>query len=216
MGILYIILGLVVIIKNINIIPEVIEDIIKDSITIKSISTLPIIIGFQRAIFSNEIGMGVTSMIVSLSSENDYIKEAKTQLISTFFITIVICTISSFLILTTNINTITSTSINGIEIINYAFIYHFGSIGKYISSLIVLLFAFSTIITSYYYGDMCLKYLLNNKKSTLSIIIVIIVIVLSSFTKTENAWAIVDIATALTTLINIYALMHIKRKIKEE
>ncbi len=215
MGFLYIIIGSIVIYNNFDMIPTLLLDILKESISLRSISTIPLIVGFQRSIFSNETGMGSTSMVVSLSSSNDYKLEAYIQLIGMYFITLVITTISALLILTTNYETLGITNLNGIEIINYAITYHFGSSGSYLSILIITLFAYSTIITCYYYGDICLKYLFRNKKINISKIIVIIVIILSAYISTTNIWAIVDIATSLSTLINVYALYKIKDKLKE-
>lgn len=215
MGVLYIIIGIIVIYNNIDLIPNLLLDILKDSISIRSITTIPLIIGFQRSIFSNETGMGSTSMVVALSSSTECKKEAYIQLIGMYFITLVITTISALIILTTDYETLGITNLNGIEIINYAVTYHFGSFGIYLSLLIITLFAYSTIITCYYYGDICLKYLFKNKRINFSKIIVIIVIILSAYIRTENIWAIVDIATSLSTLINVYAIAKIKDKLKE-
>ena len=215
MGAVYIFIGLIVIITNINTIPNIIKDILIDAFTFKSIINLPVIIGFQRSIFSNESGMGTTSMIVALSNTSDYKKEAFVQILGNYFISLIVCTISALLILTSDYNSIGITNINGIEIINYAFNYHFGNIGIYLSSLIILLFAFSTIITSFLYGDITIKHLFHNKKNTFTKIIVIIVIVFSSIIDPKYIWNIVDISVSLTTLINIYALIKMRKELKE-
>lgn len=215
MGAVYIFIGLIVIINNINTIPNIIKDILIDAFTFKSIINLPVIIGFQRSIFSNESGMGTTSMIVALSNTSDYKKEAFVQILGNYFISLIVCTISALLILTSDYNSIGITNINGIEIINYAFNYHFGNIGIYLSSLIILLFAFSTIITSFLYGDITIKHLFHNKKNTFTKIIVIIVIVFSSIIDPKYIWNIVDISVSLTTLINIYALIKMRKELKE-
>ncbi len=216
MGISYIIIGLYIIIFNWNKVPQLLLNIIKEGTKIKSLIPLPLIIGFQRAIFSNEAGMGTTSMICALSNNDDYIEKAKVQIIGTYFISLVICTLSAIIVLTTNIDITKINNINSIEIMNYSFEYHFKNIGIYLLNTIISLFAFSTIITSYYYGYINLKYLYKNISNTIVLIIVIIVIVISKQLKTGLIWSIVDITTALATLINIYALFKIRNKIKEE
>jgi AGCS family alanine or glycine:cation symporter len=214
MGLLYLIIGLDVLIANKNKILNIIVSIIHDAFKIKSIYTIPIIVGFQRSIFCNEAGMGSTSMIASLSNNKDYNSESKIQLIGLYYITLVVCTISAFIILTTNYEQLDIKNINGIEIINYSFFYHFGKGGSILSSFIISMFAFSTIITSYYYGDISLKYLLGNKSINISKIIVIIVIVLSFVVNSSNIWGFVDITTALTTIINIYSLIKIRKDLR--
>ena len=196
-------------------IPSIIIEIIKDGLNIKSIISLPLIIGFQRSIFSNEFGMGTTSMVVALSNSSDYNKEYFYQSIGMYYISLVVCTISAFIILTCDYTQFNVSNINGIEIINYAFNYHFNEYGMFISSAIITLFAFSTIITSFYYGDLSIKLLFKNKKSTLTKIIVIIVLILSLYIKPINIWTFVDISTSLTTIINVYALIKIRKKLKE-
>lgn len=209
MSIIYVTIGIIILMNNINLIPSLLKDIIINAFNIKSISTIPIIIGFQRSIFSNESGMGTTSMIVALSNSNDYNKEAKTQILGMYFITLVICTISALIILTTRYEIIDIDNINGIEIVNYAFNYHFGCFGEILSTTIITLFAFSTIITSYYYGSICLT----NKKNTISKIIVIIVISISTLIRPNIIWNLVDILCALLTLINLYALFKLRSKL---
>ena len=215
MGFIYLIVGIIVIINNLNTIPTIIVDIIKDGLRFKSIVSIPFVVGFQRAIFSNESGMGSTSMVVSLSKNNDYKQEYFFQAIGMFYISLIVCTISALIILTSSYETLNISNINGIEIINSAFNYHFPKIGYILSALIITLFAFSTIITSYYYGSIAIKYLFHNKNNTITKIIVIIVIVLSAFITPLNIWGIVDITTALITLINVYSLIKIRKVLKD-
>ena len=216
MGLLYLLIGFIVIFNNINIIPDLFKDIIFDAFKIKSIISIPFIIGFQRAVFSNEIGIGSTSIVVSLSKSNDYKQEYFFQALGMYYISLVICTISALIILTCNYGIISTNNINGIEIINYAFNYHFNCFGSLISTIIISLFAFSTIITSYYFSNLSINYLFKNKNSTIIKIIVIIIIVLSGFINPYNIWAIVDISTALLTLINVYSLIKIRSYLKED
>ncbi len=216
MGLAYLMIGIYLIIVNYNKMPLVLMKILKKSFEFKSLTTLPIIIGVQRAIFSNEAGIGTTSMICALSKNDDYRQEAKLQIIGTCFISLVVCTISALIVLTTNIDITSMINVNGIEIMNYSFIYHFNKIGIYILNIIISLFAFSTIITSYYYGYINIKYLFKNISDKIVLIVVIIVIVISNYLKASSIWSIVDIMTSLASLINIYALFKIKDKIKKE
>lgn len=215
MGIIYIIVGIIVIRNNLDTLSTIIVEIIKDGLNIKSVVVIPFIVGFQRSIFSNEIGMGSTSMIVSQSKKDDYRTEFFFQAIGLFYISLIICTISALIILTSNYESLGLTNINGIELVNYAFNYHFSYIGSYLSTGIITLFAFSTIITSFYYGSLAIEYLFHNKNNTIVKIIVIIIIVLSAYINPTNIWAIVDISTALITLINIYSLLRIRKVLKD-
>lgn len=216
MGIIYLIIGIYIILTNLEVLPYILNNIVKDAFKFNSILHLPIIIGFQRAVFSNEIGMGTTSMICALSSNDDYIQESKIQILGTCFITLIVCSISAIILLTSNINILYIENVDGMELMNYSFYYHFNNIGKYLLTLIILLFSFSTIITSYYYGKININYLFDNKKDNIIIIIVIIVIYISNYLSYTAIWAIVDIMCSLTTIINLYSLFKIRKELKKE
>ena len=216
MGLIYLIIGLYIIFTNLEVIPHILDIVFKDAFKINSIFRLPIIIGFQRAVFSNEIGMGTTSMICALSSNDDYIQESKIQIIGTCFITLIVCSISAIILLTSNITFSSIENINGMELMNYSFYYHFNIFGKYLLTLIISLFSFSTIITSYYYGKININYLFNNKKDNIVVLIVIIVIYISNYLSYSSIWAIVDIMCSLTTIINIYSLFKMRKELKKE
>ena len=209
MGILYIAIGMVVILNNINIIPIIIKDILKESMSIKSLTMLPIIVGFERAIFSTEAGMGTTSTLLSIS-KNDSDQEITMQVLGTYFITLIICTISAFIILTSNYESLNITNINGIEIVIYAFNYHFKEFGIIILSIITFLFAYSTIITSYFYA----KENINTNNKTIVKIIVIIILILSNFIYPSIIWTLTDILSSLVTLINVYAIIKLRRYLR--
>ena len=208
MGFIYIIIGFIVIINHSNVIPSILADILRDSFSFKSISTIPIIIGFERAIFCNEAGMGTTSMIASLSKNKDYKVDTAIQVLGTYFISLVVCTISAFIILTTNYELFDINNINGIEIVTYAFYYHFDNIGPIILSLITFLFAYSTIITSYYYGK------INLKRDTLSKFIVIIMVLVSTIIEPNHIWQFIDILISLVTIINLVSIFKLRKKLR--
>ena len=147
MGFMYIAIGLYLCIKYHNIIPIIINDIINDAFKIKSIFSIPFIVGFQRAVFSNETGMGSTSMVVALSNNNDYKQESFYQVLGMYYITLIICSISALIILTSNYEFIPSSNINGIEIINYCF---FLSFWTNWTNYIINYYFFICIFNNYY------------------------------------------------------------------
>lgn len=208
MSILYMIIGVIIIIKNNNLI-YLIKVIIQEAFNIKNIKQsliLPIVIGFERAIFSNETAIGTTTMLASISNDNNLERQSSIQIISILFTNLIICTITAFIILSTT-NSIFPTS-NGIEMIYYSINKQLGNVGTIILTMIIFLFAFSTIITSYYYGEINIKYLIN-KNSTIAKIIVIIVVIFSSFIDGKIIWKYIDLIIAIATLINIYAIKKV-------
>lgn len=215
MGGLYILIGIIIIINNKYKVLEILKNIVSTALSFKGFSgsiLIPIIIGIERGIFSNEAGVGTTAMIASLSNDKNIEKQANIQIIGTLFTSLVICTITALIVLTSDYQNIMLSNINGIEIVSNAFYEHFGYFGIILLTLIIFLFAFSTIITSYYYGEINIKYLLN-KNSKILKIIVIIVMIYSSFASPTILWNTVDILVALITIINVYAMFKLKNDV---
>ena len=212
---IFIVIGAIVIIKNIIILPSIIKAIINEAFNNQSIKggiIHNIIIAFQKSVFANESGVG-TSAIVSASTENnDYYLQAQLGLIQTYFINIIVLGITSIIIITSK--EISSNMINGIELTQAAFHYHLGHFGDIILLIILVLFSFSTIITIYYYGESCLEFLINNKKATSILkVITIITIFYGGIIQGKAIWNLIDVFLAVLTIINMYALYKLRQTI---
>ena len=92
--------------------------------------------------------------------------------------------------------------------------YHLGKFGNIMLLLVLSLFAFSTIITVYYYGESNLKLLTKNKKAiTLLKIIAIFSILGGGITKSSNVWNTIDTLLALLSIINVYSIYILRKEI---
>lgn len=215
MGILYICGGIYVIANNFDQTIVVLKEIVTEAFDIEGLKgaiLIPIIIGIERGVFSSESGIGTTAMITALSNNNDVEREARLQVLATFFTSLVICTITALIVLTTNYQNINFTDINGIEVVTYAFYKHLGPIGIIILTIVIFLFAFSTIVTCFYYGEASLKYLTNKNTKYLKWIIIVIMIY-SSFSSPVIIWNTTDIIIAMIAIINVYAMYKLKDKL---
>lgn len=209
MTILYVGIALIIVLKNISLFPTVLLSIFKDSFHIKSFFSafLPtMIVGIQRGIFSNEAGLGTGSLASSTTSDSDAVRNGFVQVVGIYITTLLICTSTAFVILTSNYNTISFHDINGIEITQYAFTYHLGNLGNYIVFGSIILFSFSTILTGYYYGESCLKYFFSKLHPRLLFLLktsAISVVFLGCFLSPTILWNLVDIFVAFLAMINM-------------
>ncbi len=219
MGTIYLLTSFIIVITNINKVPNIIKIIISDAFNLKSaglgiISTF--IIGIQRGIFSTEAGLGSGAIASSTSNVKDKLGLGLLQILGIYFTSFIICTSTAFIILLSDYNIVNFNDINGIEITQYALKYHLGSIGNVFLIFSILSFAFSTIIAGYYYGESNLKYLIKNiKPYHISIfkIITIILLVFGSITSPTILWAIVDILVAILAIINMYSIIKMRKEI---
>ena len=216
MSITFILASLYILIINYRLLPNLFFRIFNSALNIKSfgfgvISTF--IIGIQRGIFCNEAGCGTGSIASASSYSSNSDKQGKIQMFGIYFTTLIICSLTAFVIILSNYNT-NLTDINGIEITNYAFNSFLGNIGNIVVLISIILFAFSTIIAGYYYSDTNLKYLTNSYKyNNILKIITIIVLILSSVVRPYYIWNFVDILLAILAIINIYALYKFRNKL---
>lgn len=219
MSIIYVGVALYVVILNIDKMPTVLTTILKEAFDLKPffagfMST--VIVGIQRGIFSNEAGLGTGSIASSTTADNNVIKNGYIQVIGIYITTLLICTATAFIILTSDWQTLNLIDVNGIEITQHAFTYHLGVFGNYIIFISIILFSFSTILTGYYYGESSLKYFFKNVSKELLLLLkvaAIIVIFVGCLISPTVLWGLVDIFVALLAIINMYALYRLYPKV---
>ena len=209
---IFITLGLIVIIKNIQAIPYIFYQIIQSAFNNKAIKggiISIIIISFQKTVFANESGVGTSAIISGSTSSNDYHLQAKIGLIQTYFINFVVLLLTSIVIITSKQYALNI--VNGIELTKEAFSYHFGTLGEQLLLIILTLFSFSTMITIYYYGESSLRFLTKNKQLLLVLkYITLISIFIGGIIKATTIWPLIDIFLAILTIINMYSIYQLK------
>lgn len=216
MGILYLIICLVIIIINIKQVPTFFLNIFKQALNIKSagvgfLSTM--IIGMQKGIFSNEVGIGTGAIVSATSTTSKPISQGYIQSLGIYVDTLIIGTLSAIVIMCCDFSNLNIRDVNGIEVVKYAFSYQLGEFGNVLITLIIILFAFATIITGYYYVESSFKYFnKNNKKSILFLkIAILFLIILGSITSSSLLWNITDFFIGIIAVINIYALFKLRK-----
>ena len=222
MGIIYMIISIVIIIINIDIIPNILLSIIRSAFNFKAFGwgiISSIILGVQRGIFSSEAGIG-TGAVASGTSDTKYpIKQGYIQMLGVYFTTFIVCTGTAIIILTANIDLKGFTDPNGIEITLNALNNHLGSFGTIVLIVSLIAFAFSTIISGYYYGESNLKYLFkkfDKKKIELLNLFVVCVLIYGAIARPSSLWNLVDIGVALLAIINTIAMILLRHELYEE
>lgn len=220
MSLLYIGISLYIIITNIDLIPNIITSIISSALNIKAFTSsfLPImILGVQRGIFSSEAGIGTCAIAASSGNNNNPISGGYIQMLGVYITTFLICTNTAIIVLTSNYKILNIKDINGIEIASHAFKYHLSSTGTILLVILIILFAFSTILTGYYYGESCLDYFNKSNKKYIIIlkIVTVIIIFIGSFFSSTVMWKLTDFFIAILILINIYSIIKLKNQIKK-
>lgn len=222
MSIMYIGIAIFVGITNIEVIPSIFKTIVASAFTWKSVYggfLGSLITGVQRGIFSNEAGLGTGSITSSTSSTDSPTSQGYIQMLGIYVTTLLICTATAIIVMTSNYSELVLNDVNGIEITQYAFKYHLGNFGNILLFVSVLLFSFTTILTGYYDGESSLKYLfknITNKHLNILKVVSLVVLFLGCIISSETLWSFVDILMALLAIINIYTLFKLKHDVKQE
>ena len=175
-----------------------------------------LIIGFKRAAFSNEAGVGSASIAHSAAKTKEPVSEGMVALLEPFIDTIVICTITAIVIIITGSYTNVG-GLGGSELTSQAF----GSViwwFPYILTIAIFLFAFSTIISWSYYGLKSWTFLFGQSKVTeltYKILLMFFVVVGSSV----NLGSVLDFSDMMILAMafpNIIGLLFLSSEVKED
>lgn len=215
MGIFYLLLATYVIVLNINDIPYVFSNILKNAFSLKSglggLIGFVVLVGVKRSIFSSEAGIGTGAIASSVCNPKYSASLGYVQMLGIYITSLVICTATALIILLGPVLTPIN-DVNGIEFASIAFNYHFGTFGTLSLFLCVFMFSFSTILTGYYYGESCFKHIFK-KSSFLIKIWTIVIVFIGSIISSDFLWSIVDLFIALLAIINIYAIVYLRKDV---
>ncbi len=220
MGIVYVTAGLVIIFANLSAVPEAFSAILDGAFSPEGIAggfVGVLIVGFQRAAFSNEAGVGSAAIAHSAVQTNRPVTEGIVALYEPFVDTVVVCTITALVIIITGS---LDPSVDGVQLTSNAFESAI-SWFPWVLTLAVVLFAFSTMISWSYYGLKSWTYLFGESKGadiTFKLLFLVFVVIGSSM----QLGAVIGfsdamiLAMAFPNLLGVYFLLPVvKRELDE-
>jgi AGCS family alanine or glycine:cation symporter len=171
-----------------------------------SIGTV-IAIGIRRGLFSNEAGLGSAPAAAAAASTSHPVKQGLIQSFSVFTDTIIVCTATAFIVVLAGLYT--DPNITGIVLMQRSLVAILGSWSQYYLTIIIFMFAFSSVVGNYYYGESSLIFIQKGAQWPLKLykITVVVVVFLGSIAGYDLVWALGDFFSGLTAGINLYALI---------
>ena len=208
MAVAYMVLSLAVLLWNISLLPAVLVTIVKSAFGMEQAAGgmigLTIIQGVKRGLFSNEAGEGSAPNAAATADVSHPVKQGLIQALGVFTDTLIVCSCTAFIILLSGVD---YTAVNGVQLTQEALTSEIGSIGNPFIALMILLFAFSTVIGNYYYGEANVRYI---TKSRIALFVYRItagaVVMIGSVITLNLAWSITDVMMALLTACNLIAI----------
>ena len=215
MAVGYLLLAIVIIIMNIGLIPYVFKIIIEDAFGIQQIAGggigATIINGVKRGLFSNEAGEGSAPNVAATATVTHPVKQGLIQALGVFTDTLLVCSCTAFIILISGLYKVPE--LNGIALTQTALQSEVGAIGPIFIAVAILLFAFSSIIGNYYYGEANIRFITpNNTVMTIyRICSAGLMVVFGAIASFELVWNIVDFFMAFLTACNLIAIVILGR-----
>lgn len=214
MAVVYIGVSLCIVLININKMPEVLVLIVKGAFGLQQFAggTLGAVIlqGIKRGLFSNEAGMGSAPNAAATATTSHPVKQGLMQALGVLTDTLLICSSTAFIILLSD--AYKQPGLSGIGLTQAALSDHMGSWASGTLAVMVFLFAFSTLIGNYYYGETNIEFL-NSKKSNLVLYRfgVLGMIVFGSVAKVQLVWDLADLFMGLMVVVNLIAILLLSR-----
>ena len=215
MAVGYIILVLVIVVMNIHLIPHVLKVIVLDAFGFTQIAGggigAAMMNGIKRGLFSNEAGEGSAPNVAATATTSHPVKQGLIQALGVFTDTLLVCSCTAFIILISGLYQVPE--LNGIALTQSALQSEVGSAGPIFVAVAVFLFAFSSIIGNYYYGEANIRFITQSNKvmTAYRIASAGLMVVFGALASFELVWNIVDFFMALLTACNLVAITLLGR-----
>lgn len=222
MASLYIIASLIIVFMNFTQIPAMLVLIVKSAFTPAAAAggfagssvAMAVRWGFARGVYSNEAGVGTAPIAHATAVADHPARQALMGIIEIFLDTIVICTCTAFVVLSTGVwQDPVAASAAGADITTHAFTSVFGNIGGYIVTISLALFVFSTLVVLIWYGEKQAEYLFNRKVAFAYRVICIILIPFGAIGAAEYMWNFLDLSLAFCVIPNVIAVVLLHKEI---
>ena len=171
-------------------------------------------LGVSRGIFSNESGMGSAAIAAAAAKTRNPVTQALVSMTQTFIDTLVVCSVTGFVVLVSGLWTEGAT---GAALTSISFNFGLGWWGGFIVSLSLIFFAYSTILGWHYYGEKALFYLVGNSRYALLYRLAWAGgTFLGAILSLDIVWTISDIMNGLMAFPNLIALTFLSGLVVSE
>ena len=231
MAIGYILLALIIMFSNFSLIPDVFGLIIGDAFTAQAGFGAAIGWGVKRGIYSNEAGQGTGPHAAAAAEVEHPSQQGLVQAFSVYVDTLLVCSATAFMILSTGMyniqgtlpdgqfilqNVAAATEINSPAFTQMAMQSVYGTFGNIFIAIAVFFFAFTTILAYYYIAEVNVTYLTrfigrgaHKTGLFLAKVLIMVMVAYGGLNSAGYVWAIGDIGVGLMAWLNIVGILVI-------
>ncbi len=207
----YLLLAIVVVAMNIQHLPHVLRVIVESAFGIHQAvgGTVgaAIMNGVKRGLFSNEAGEGSAPHAAATAAVSHPVKQGLIQALGVFTDTLVVCSCTAFIILVSGLYQVPE--LNGITLTQQALQSEVGAWGTTFVAVAILLFAYSSIIGNYYYGEANVRFM-TGSRTAMTVYRLLsggVMVMLGALLSLDAVWSMIDFCMALLTICNLTAIV---------
>jgi len=213
MGVMYVFMSLLVLVLNIGNVPSMFADIFSNAFDFHSIfggfAGSCIMYGIKRGLYSNEAGMGSAPNAAATADVSHPAKQGLVQMLSVFIDTLLICTATAFMCLSTDVTP--TEDLAGAAYVQAAMESTLGSFGPIFIVVAMSLFAFTTLIGNYSYCEGCLKFILKREPGSKGLFIfrifATVIVFIGAVASASLVWDLADMLQGLAVVANIPTIL---------
>ena len=211
MAIGYFVLTIVIVIMNIGLLPHVLKVIVTNAFGLEQgvggALGVAVLNGVKRGLFSNEAGEGSAPNAAATATVTHPVKQGLIQALGVFTDTLLVCSCTAFVILISGLYE--TPELNGIALTQAALQSEIGNFGPIFIAVAIYLFAFSSIIGNYYYGEANIRFMTSNRLVLIVFRVLSggVLVMFGALSSLEIVWSLGDLCMALVTACNLVAIL---------
>ena len=216
MSVVYIGVVLVIMAKNIQLLPGLMSTILSEAFGIKeavggSVGAV-VMNGVKRGLFSNEAGSGSAPSAAASADVEHPVEQGLLQGLGVFVDTIFICSATAFVMLLADIKK----EVSGMEFLQEAFRFHVGDWGVAFIAIILFLFSFSTVLGIMVYVKNNLTFITEDERVLLGFkLLVLVMLFIGGVQQNLFIWSLADFGMGLMTVVNLIGIIGLSKEVIE-
>ena len=213
MAVGYLVLSIYILLANIQQVPAMLKLIVESAFGLRqaggAVVGVAVMQGVKRGLFSNEAGEGSAPHAAAAATISHPVKQGLMQAMGVFVDTLVICTCTAFVILLSGLY---DGGEDGSILTGSAMELHLGAFGRWYLTTIVFLFAFSTIVANYYYGESNIRFI-TRRRWPIQVFRVVsaLTVFVGGIITLQQAWSVIDLMMAIIVIINLIAVLRLSK-----
>lgn len=209
MAIVYLLLGIAVVVLNIDDLPRVIADIVGGAFGLREVVGggvgVAIAQGIRRGMFSNEAGLGSSPNAAAAADVSHPVKQGLVQSLGVYFDTLLICSITAFIILTSDPDLSERRSA---DLTQSALQHSLGAWAGHVLTAVVFMLAFSSMIGNFYYGRANIEFITDRPEVLTAFrVAVLLAVFAGALGSVSLIWNLADVFMGVMALVNLAAIL---------